>query len=415
GRSREWSARRSEQIIAGAIWPEPAYRFRYSDRIAPPVLMSAGLLHINYTLMIADTGPLVAAIDRSGPCHLSAGELVHFGEFLRGQFPISRLHVLGDLLGAGRAGNYAGNLRLRPEPCHGQLEHRVLAAARELLEPFEHREIFVGERLLRHPLHQRKPGALWRLGAAPVFSGQKSTSLWKVRQDTYSELAACGDEFAFDAAVEQVVLVLRGDVRGKSAAARYPERIDGLPRGEVTASDIAHLAGADEIVQRLERFLLRRLRVRRVNLIQIDIVSAQPFKARLGRRDDVAARRAAQVRTVAHRHAKFGRDDDLATAISERLAEQLFGAAPIAVYVGGVEQRDAVVERLMHHGARLLRVASHAKVVASQSDRRNLESRVAKLAIFHDCSFRRAASASRERRPLATIRFRSAGFCATAS
>src|SRR5208337_252493 len=134
------------------------------------------------------------------------------------------------------------------------------------------------------------------------------------------------------------------------------------------------------------------------NLIQIDIVSAQPFKARLGGRDDVAVRRAAQVGTVAHRRAEFGRDDDLATAISERFAEQLFGAAPIAVYVGGVEQRDAVVERLMHHGARLLRVASHAKVVASESDRRNLESRVAKLAIFHDCSFRRAASASRERR-----------------
>src|SRR5208282_1035106 len=337
--------------------------------------------------MTANAGLLVAAT-----CHLAAGELVNFGEFLGGQFPISRLHVLGDLLGASRAGNYAGNLRLRAEPSHGQLEHRMLAAARELLEPFERREILVGKRLLRHPLHQRKPGALWRLGAAPVFSGQTSTRQWKVRQDTHSELAACGNELAFDAAVEQVVLVLRRDVRGKSAAARYPERIDGLPRGEVTTSDIADLARANEIVQRLESLLLRRIGVRGVNLIQIDIVSPEPSKARLGGRDDVAARPAAQVGAVAHRHAEFGRDDDLATAISERLAEQLFGAAPVAVYVGGVEQRDAVVERLMHHRARLLRVASHAKVVASQSDGRNLESRVTELAIFHDCSFRRAAS-----------------------
>src|SRR5260221_4613533 len=106
----------------------------------------------------------------------------------------------------------------------------MLAAARKFLELFERCKIIVGERLLRHPLDQGKAGALWRLGAALVFASQKSTSQWKVGQDTYSEFAACGNQFALDAAVEQGVLGLRGDVRGQTAAARYPVRIERLSR-----------------------------------------------------------------------------------------------------------------------------------------------------------------------------------------
>ena len=85
--------------------------------------------------------------------------------------------------------------------------------------------------------------------------------------------------------------------------------------------DVANLARANEIVQRLERFMLRRLGVGLMNLVQVDIVSAQSFEARLGRRDHVTVRSTVQIRTVAHRHAEFGRDDNLASAITERLAQ----------------------------------------------------------------------------------------------
>src|SRR5208282_5714010 len=151
----------------------------------------------------------------------------------------------------------------------------MLAAAGEVLECFERCEVFVGERLLCHPLYHREPGALWRFGAAFVFSREKSAGQREVGQDADAELAACGDQFALDAAIEQVVLVLRGDVRGESAAARDPMRVDRLPGGEVAMADVADLAGANQIVERLERLMLRRLRVRLMNLVEVDMVRAQ--------------------------------------------------------------------------------------------------------------------------------------------
>src|SRR5258708_29311791 len=111
--------------------------------------------------------------------------------------------------------------------------------------------------------------------------------------------------------------------------------------------DVAALAGANEIVERLESFMMRRLRIRLMNLVQVDIVGAQSFKARLRGRHDVAVRSSLQIRTVAHRHAELGRNDSFATTIAERFAQQLFGAAAIAVNVGGVEQPDTFVDRLI--------------------------------------------------------------------
>ncbi len=157
--------------------------------------------------------------------------------------------------------------------------------------------------------------------------------------------------------------------------------------------------------------MLRRLGIGLVNLIEVDVVGAKSFEARFRGGHYIAVRSALQVRTVAHRHAELGRDDNLAAAISERFAEQLFGGAAIAVDVGGVEQRDALVERLMHDGARLFRVASHAEVVASEADGRNLESRVAKIAKFHDRSFGCVVRLSlpEERRPASAPRHSRAG------
>ena len=51
-------------------------------------------------------------------------------------------------------------------------------------------------------------------------------------------------------------------------------RVDSLPCGEITMSDVSNLAGANEIVERFESFMLRRFGIGLMNLIQVDIVSS---------------------------------------------------------------------------------------------------------------------------------------------
>jgi len=104
-----------------------------------------------------------------------------------------------------------------------------------------------------------------------------------------------------------------------------------------------------------------------MNLVEVEIVGAEAFQAGLAGRHDVAAGAADFVRPVAHRHAELARQHDLVAAIAERLTEHLLGLAAVAVDVGSIEQRNALVERAMDDGAGLFRVDAHAKVVAAET------------------------------------------------
>ena len=95
-------------------------------------------------------------------------------------------------------------------------------------------------------------------------------------------------------------------------AARDPLRFDDLPAGEVGAADVAHLACADDIVERAHRLLDRRLRVGEVHLQHVDVVDAEAAQARVGRLEDVAARCAGPERAVAHGAGELRGDHDVA-------------------------------------------------------------------------------------------------------
>ena len=79
--------------------------------------------------------------------------------------------------------------------------------------------------------------------------------------------------------------------------------------------------------------------------------------------------------------------------------EEAFRVAAVAVDVGGVEQRDARVERAMHDALRRLEVDAAAEVVAAEADQRDAQARAADVAQFHYVSLRsRARPASRSAR-----------------
>src|ERR1700736_1600203 len=193
-------------------------------------------------------GPVKQAAAASSCCGaLSAAELVHGVALLGAELPRSRLDVLAHLLRTGGAADDARDLRLRHQPSDRQLEQRVASLARKLFELLEQIVIRPGQRPRRNPLQQRHPGALGRLGAAPILAGQETARQRKKRQDTDAKVAAGGDQFALDLAIEQVVLILRRDVGRQAAGARDPQRLSELPGGKVAAPEVTDLARMNQI------------------------------------------------------------------------------------------------------------------------------------------------------------------------
>ena len=142
-------------------------------------------------------------------------------------------------------------------------------------------------------------------------------------------------------------------------------RVD-LLRRKVRAADRAHLALADQLVERAQRLFDRRVRIGEMHLVEVDLVGAQPLQAGLDGLHDRSARERAGSALLSQPNL-VARTTSLRRG-AERLAEELFRRA-VAVDVGGVEQRDAEIERAMHHGARNGDVMdAAAEVVAADAD-----------------------------------------------
>ena len=151
---------------------------------------------------------------------------------------------------------------------------------------------------------------------------------------------------------------------------------------EVGGADRAHGPLLDELVQRLERLLERRDPVRAVVLVEVDPVGLQPPERRLDRLADVRARAAGRL-AVAEVVAELRRQHDLVAAAGERAADDLLAAAAVAVDVGGVEERDARLERGVDHRPRRGLVDPAAEVVAAEPDDGHLEVGAAQAARAH--------------------------------
>ena len=137
-----------------------------------------------------------------------------------------------------------------------------------------------------------------------------------------------------------------------------------------------HQSLADELVERAERLLERHVGVGPVHLVQVDAVGAQPAQAVGDRFAHPSPRAAAVLRIVVHRVAELGRQHDSVAAAGEELAEHVLRHAEV-VDVGGVDERDAGVERHVEHLPALVAVgvAPRAEHHRSQPERADFDAR----------------------------------------
>jgi len=95
-----------------------------------------------------------------------------------------------------------------------------------------------------------------------------------------------------------------------------------------------------------------------VQLVEVDVVGPQPPKRVLDGGDDPAPRGPLVVRALPDRAAELGGEHDVVPAALQRLADHLLG---VAVGVGGVDDVDARVDRLVDDPGRVPGVVAHGR------------------------------------------------------
>ena len=121
------------------------------------------------------------------------------------------------------------------------------------------------------------------------------------------------------------------------------ERLHHLPAGVVGRAPIAYLAAGDQMMHRLERLLDGSDAIPVVQLVEVDVIGAQPLETGLDGANQVVARGAGSVGVIAQRASALGGEDDVVALAAQRLAGNFF-RQPERVEIGGVDQVDAGIE-----------------------------------------------------------------------
>lgn len=129
-----------------------------------------------------------------------------------------------------------------------------------------------------------------------------------------------------------------------------------LRHGSIMPETLARMADFEKVVaikwappadvDHAERFLHRRIGIRTVQLIEIDVIGLQAAQAVLDRGEDVAPGETSVVRPVTCLAPHFRRQHDIVPATCQRLADDLLRAPP-AVDVRRVDEVDPLVEGAM--------------------------------------------------------------------
>ena len=132
-----------------------------------------------------------------------------------------------------------------------------------------------------------------------------------------------------------------------------PLGLDDVGRGCRGRPDRPDLSAVDQVRERRECLLDVGGGVRPLDLVEVDVVGLQAAQRVLDRGHDPAPRRALLIGIVTHRAAHLGREDDAVAAPLQSLADDHLG---VAVGVGGVDEVDPGVQRLVDDAGRVVRV-----------------------------------------------------------
>ena len=278
-------------------------------------------------------------------------------QFVAGQLHVERADVLLEIRAPLRPRNRHDVVALREHPCKRELRRRAAFLGRDRADfvdevqvpvevlALEARRIAVGSRRHRdrrclriRPVRKPRPSGLY--ATKPMPSSRTVGRISSSGSRLHSEYSVCSAAIGCTACARRIVA---GAASDKPRKRTLPAR---------TSSAIAPTVSSIG-VSRIDAMLV----------VEVDHVDAEPREARLARLPNVlrpavdALERAVRVAHVA----ELRRDDDALAPPADRATDQLLVAAA-AVHVGGVEERDADVERAVDRRDRLGLVAAAIEV-----------------------------------------------------
>ncbi len=218
---------------------------------------------------------------------------------------------------------------------------------------------------------QRHPRSFGIHGGGAIFSRQPAAGQRTERREADASIAAQGKQLALRRSLEQAVRVLHPFEAHVPAQFADVERAREPPRFDVAGAHVQNLARAAEIVQRAQRFLERRFRIRLVDQVHVQSVRLEPRQACVDLLNDVPARQPAIIGTGADRVEDFRAEEHLLAnrgPLRPQPAADIRFAAPAAVRVGGIEKVHAGVSRVIEQGECLLFVLTHAEERRCRAD-----------------------------------------------
>src|SRR5205085_5857616 len=179
-------------------------------------------------------------------------------------------------------------------------------------------------------------------------------------------------------------------------------------------TEIAHLAGANQLSHRTNGFFNRCLRIDPMLVIEVDAIKTEPAQTRFARLLHVlrfAANSAKTRRVWVAQDSELRRDDNSMAFAANSASEQLLIGVR-TINVGGIEEGNPKVNCAIDSGERF-----HIVVVAvkfrhahtAESDCRNNRSPASKFSLFHGCPIQVLGAITSHRSRIALYSFGGSG------
>src|SRR2546423_97775 len=293
-------------------------------------------------------------------------------DVLVGQGHLQRAERVLQVFEFRRADDRCGDARLTQQPGQRHLGRLDALVRSHVVDRLHHGEVVVGVEGVAELVVVRAYRAL--LAATATVAGEQTAGQRAPRDHAHPGGQAVRDHLPLLLAVHQVVVVLHRHEPRPAVRLRGVLHRGELPGVHAGRAEVAGLAGAYHVVQRLHGLLDRRLGVEPVDLIQIHVVGPEPAQRVVDGGEDVLAGQATVVRALTHHTVHLG-GHYIVVTVTEQLAEQAAGdlfADPGRVHVRGVEERDAALDGTAHdrfgfrfvqcpRAPRLVAVAHHAQ------------------------------------------------------
>ena len=286
----------------------------------------------------------------------------HLGRQLRRD--VERLHVLGDLLDARRAGDHGADVAVQQAPRERELRERAADVLRHAVELADEAVLVrVGQAVAQERVGLERAARAGRHAVA-VLAGQQARRERAPRRQAEPDVLVQPRVLLLDAlAMQQVVLRLLHHGLVQVAPVGDVPRGADLVGAPLARAPVERAAALDHVVHRPHGFLDRRLGIGAVAEHEIHVVELQALERAVDRLPQVlAVQRVALVgeRALALREApvELGRHDVLQARPGELLQHGAHDLLALAARVdlGVVEEVHPGVERRGHQFARGARV-----------------------------------------------------------